>query len=131
MRHGAPLAVAESLIRINISPSGRTIFLTAGDFLSGQKIAAAEPKFRFETKIGAPGQLSARNDNWPSWTRLVHNLSCQHDNCRPRRDGNDRRRTVVCTFKQSQETRAVRFRVTDLDAAIERMTVNPIQPERL
>jgi excisionase family DNA binding protein len=59
---------------------------------------------------------------------LTETEACEYLRVRPRQLFNWRMGGLVPFIRIG---RAIRFRVTDLDAAIERMTVNPIQPERL
>ncbi len=56
---------------------------------------------------------------------LTETEACEYLRVRPRQLFNWRMSGLVPFIRIG---RAVRFRVTDLDAAIDRMTVNPIQP---
>ena len=57
---------------------------------------------------------------------LTETEACEYLRVRPRQLYNWRMSGLVPFIRIG---RAVRFRVTDLDAAIDRMTVNPIQPD--
>jgi excisionase family DNA binding protein len=57
---------------------------------------------------------------------LTETEACEYLRVRPRQLFNWRMSGLVPFIRIG---RAVRFRVTDLDAAIDRMTINPIQPE--
>ena len=59
---------------------------------------------------------------------LTETEACEYLRVRPRQLFNWRMQGLVPFVRIG---RAVRFRVTDLDAAIDRMTVNPVQPDRL
>ena len=59
---------------------------------------------------------------------LTETEACEYLRVRPRQLFNWRMSGLVPFIRIG---RAVRFRVSDLDAAIDRMTVNPIQPDRL
>ena len=56
---------------------------------------------------------------------LTENEACEYLRVRPRQLFNWRMSGLVPFIRIG---RAVRFRVADLDAAIDRMTINPIQP---
>lgn len=57
---------------------------------------------------------------------LTETEACEYLRVRPRQLFNWRSAGLVPFIRIG---RAVRFRVTDLDAALDRMTINPIQPE--
>jgi excisionase family DNA binding protein len=59
---------------------------------------------------------------------LTETEACEYLRVRPRQLFNWRMLGLVPFIRIG---RAIRFRVTDLDAAIDRMTINPIQPDRL
>ena len=59
---------------------------------------------------------------------LTETEACEYLRVRPRQLFNWRMSGLVPFIRIG---RAVRFRVSDLDAAIDRMTINPIQPDRL
>jgi excisionase family DNA binding protein len=59
---------------------------------------------------------------------LTETEACEYLRVRPRQLFNWRMSGLVPFIRIG---RAIRFRVTDLDAAIDRMTINPIQPDRL
>lgn len=56
---------------------------------------------------------------------LTETEACEYLRVRPRQLFNWRMTGLVPFIRIG---RAIRFRVTDLDAAIDRMTINPIQP---
>ena len=56
---------------------------------------------------------------------LTENEACEYLRVRPRQLFNWRMSGLVPFIRIG---RAIRFRVTDLDAAIDRMTINPIKP---
>ncbi len=59
---------------------------------------------------------------------LTETEACEYLRVRPRQLFNWRMLGLLPFIRIG---RAIRFRGTDLDAAIDRMTINPIQPDRL
>jgi hypothetical protein len=78
---------------------------------------------RFVDTVGSGVMQTQANTNVNRL--LTENEACEHLRVRPRQLFNWRMSGLVPFIRIG---RAIRFRVTDLDAAIDRMTINPIKP---